>query len=60
MENKYNEMLEYFNKKIQEASCIPKSYFNSDPLDSIEFGIILKYIRRKKLEHLKNNNLNND
>jgi len=54
------ELIDYFIEKMGIASGIPKIYFNKDPLDSIEFDVILKYIRKKKLQHIKNNNFNND
>jgi len=56
----YDMLVEYFNQKLSLASGIPKKYLYPDPLDSIDFDVILKYLRKKKLEYIKNNNLNND
>jgi len=60
MSNEYDELIEYFNHKISQLSGIPSVYLHKEPLDYIEFDVILKYLRKKKLDKIKNNNLNND
>ena len=59
-DDNYDKLLEYFNKKLSLAFGIPKKYLYPDPLDSIDFDVILKYLRKNKLEYIKNNNLNNE
>jgi hypothetical protein len=54
------DTFEYFMKKILLSSRIPKTYLYKDPLDDIDFDIILKYLRKKKLYNIKNNIYKND
>jgi len=57
--NDYDSFLDYFNKKILESTSIPYYMFDHDPLDDIEFSVIEKYLRRKKIESI-NKLINNE
>jgi hypothetical protein len=58
--NSEDDLIEYFIKKLYITSGVPKKYLYPDPLDSINFNVILKYVRKKKLYYIKNNKLNDE
>lgn len=49
-----------FSKLFNSNVGIPLKYLYPNQLDDIEFSIIEKYLRKKKLESIKNNIFNNE